>query len=126
MWKPTYIFYKELKIDENNVFTVNTLEKNEVENVIFKKNQEYPITGMAIKPDIVESDIVKVTDQKKNWRFKQKDTRTSWKKKKNRLRDLKIVNPETKTVTIPFKKNQKKISSPPLHKTCFSQYKNRK
>ena len=101
MWKPTYIFYKELKIDENNVFTVNTLEKNEVENVIFKKNQEYPITGMAIKPDIVESDIVKVTDQKKTWRFKQKDTRTSWKKKKNRLRDLKIVNPETKPVTIP-------------------------
>ena len=45
---------------------MNTLEKNEVENVIFKKNQEYPITGMAIKPDIVESDIVKVTDQKKN------------------------------------------------------------
>ena len=29
-----------------------------------KKNQEYGITGMAVKPDIVDSDIVKVTDQK--------------------------------------------------------------
>ena len=26
--------------------------------------------------------------------------------------DLKIVNPETKTVTIPFKKNQKQIAQP--------------
>ena len=29
-----------------------------------KKNKEYAITGMTIKPDIVDSDIVKVTDQK--------------------------------------------------------------
>ena len=39
-------------------------KKNEVENVVFKKNQEYAITGMTIKPDVLESDIVKVTDQK--------------------------------------------------------------
>ena len=59
-------FNKELKIDENNVFTVIILKKNEVENIIFKKNQEYAITGMAIKPDIVDSDLLKVTDKKKN------------------------------------------------------------
>ena len=29
------------------------------------KNQEYAITGMAFKPDIVDSDIVKVTAQKR-------------------------------------------------------------
>ena len=63
--KPTHIFKKELKIDENNVFTVIILKKNEVENIIFKKNQEYAITGMAIKPDIVDSDLLKVTDKKK-------------------------------------------------------------
>ena len=63
--KPTHIFNKELKIDENNVFTVIILKKNEVENIIFKKNQEYAITGMAIKPDIVDSDLLKVTDKKK-------------------------------------------------------------
>ena len=62
--KPTHIFNKELKIDEN-VFTVIILKKNEVENIIFKKNQEYAITGMAIKPDIVDSDLLKVTDKKK-------------------------------------------------------------
>ena len=36
----------------------------------------------------------------------------SWKKNKTDL-DLKIVNPEIKTVTIPFQKNQKKIAPPP-------------
>ena len=48
--------------------------------------------------------------------------------------DLKIVNTETKTITIPFKKNQKKIAPPappppPPHtpyKAYFLQYKNRK
>ena len=33
----THIFYKELKTDGNNVFTANISEKNEIENVIFKK-----------------------------------------------------------------------------------------
>ena len=63
--EPAYIFYKELPTDEKNLFSLNISEKNEVENVIFKKNQEYAVTGMAIKPDIVDSDIVKVIDQKK-------------------------------------------------------------
>ena len=35
--EPTHIFFKELRIDKNNVFTANILKKNEVENVIFKK-----------------------------------------------------------------------------------------
>lgn len=35
--EPTHIFFKELRIDKNNVFTANILEKNEVENVILKK-----------------------------------------------------------------------------------------
>ena len=59
-----HVFYNELEIDGNNVFTANISQENEVENVLFKKNKEYAITGMTIKPDIVDSDIVKVTDQK--------------------------------------------------------------
>ena len=62
--KPIHIFYKELEIDGNNVFTANISQENEVENVLFKKNKEYAITGMTIKPDIVDSGIVKVTDKK--------------------------------------------------------------
>ena len=63
--KPINIFYKEQEIDGNNVFTVNISQENGVENVLFKKKKEYAITGMTIKADIVDSDIVKLTDQKK-------------------------------------------------------------
>ena len=31
-----HIFYKEIAVDENNSFTVNTAEENEVEEVRFK------------------------------------------------------------------------------------------
>ena len=84
--KPIHIFYKELEIDGNNVFTANISQENEVENVLFKKNKEYAITGMTIKPDIVDSGIVKVTDKKKTWKCKQKNAIISWKKKQNRFR----------------------------------------
>ena len=41
---------------------------------------------MTIKPDIVDSDKVKVIDPKKTWKFKQKNTRISWKRKRTRFR----------------------------------------
>ena len=59
-----HIFYNELEIDENNVFTANILQETEVENVLFKKNKEHAITAMAIKPYVVDSDIVKVINKK--------------------------------------------------------------
>ena len=59
-----HIFYNELEIDENNVFTANILQETEVENVLFKKNEEHAITAMAIKPYVVDSDIVKVINKK--------------------------------------------------------------
>ena len=62
--EPVHIFYNELKIEGNNIFTANISQENEVENVLFNKNKEYAITGMTIKPDIVDSDIVKVINQK--------------------------------------------------------------
>ena len=34
-----HIFYKELPIDEDKIFTANILEENEVEEVEFKKSK---------------------------------------------------------------------------------------
>ena len=42
--EPIHIFYKELSVDENNTFTADITEKNEVENVRFKKSLEYAVT----------------------------------------------------------------------------------
>ena len=63
--EPAYIYYKELAADKKNIFTANIAEKNEVENVKFSKSQEYGVTGMTIIPDIKDSSILKVTNEKK-------------------------------------------------------------
>ena len=48
--EPTYIYYKKLAADKENIFTANIAE-NEVENVKFSKFCKYGATGMAIDPD---------------------------------------------------------------------------
>ena len=48
-------------MDENNIFTADITEKNEVENVTFKKSLEYAVTGLSINQDI-SSELVTVTD----------------------------------------------------------------
>ena len=116
--EPAYIFYKELPTDEKNLFSSNISEKNEVENVIFKKNQEYAVTGIAIKPDIVDSDIVKVIDQK-NLQSLSKRIQELGKKYKEPDLDLKISNPETKDLVIPFQKKSE-TDCPPIKLTFFN------
>ena len=74
--EPIHIFYNELEIDGSNVFTANVSQEIEVGNVSFNKNKEYAITGMTIKADIVDSDIVKLTDQKK---LESSSKRIRWK-----------------------------------------------
>ena len=59
--EPIHIFYKELPADENNIFTADIAEKNEVENIKFKTFQEYAMTGLSRNQDI-GSELVTVTD----------------------------------------------------------------
>ena len=56
--EPIHNFYKELTVAENNIFTANTTEKNEVENVRFKKSVVYAVTGLLINQDINTTLIV--------------------------------------------------------------------
>ena len=50
-----------ITVDENNIFTANSAEKNEVEEVKLKKLKKYVITGLSIKEDI-NSSVVAETD----------------------------------------------------------------
>ena len=63
--EPAFIFYRELPTDEENIFSLNISGKNEVENVKISKSLEYGITGMTVKPDIGNSGLVKVKDERK-------------------------------------------------------------
>ena len=71
---------------------------------------------MTIKPDIVDSDKVKVIDPKKLESLSKRIQELVEREKEPDL-DLRIVNPETKTVTIPFQKKSEKDCPPlPPHK----------
>ena len=50
--EPVHLFYKELSVDENNIFVVNLTKTNEVEDIKLKKSREYPVTGLSINQDI--------------------------------------------------------------------------
>ena len=58
---PVHIFFKELEIDQDNTFIVNVSQENEVE--VFNTDTEYAVTGMVIKPDIADSELVKITKE---------------------------------------------------------------
>ena len=62
--EPIHIFYKELPVDGNNIFTANLAKKNEVEVFTFTKSRKYAITDLSINQDI-DSDLIMLTDTRK-------------------------------------------------------------
>ena len=87
--EPIHIFYKELPVDENNIFTANITEKNEVENDIDRLN-------------FLSNSIQNLVNEKK-----EPDL------------GLKISNPETKDIIIPFQKRSA-TDCPPIKLTFYN------
>ena len=92
--EPVHIFYKELSTHDNNIFTADITEKNEVENVKLKKSLKYAVTGLSInhnigtnfdRQNLLSNAIQKLVKEKKDPDL-----------------DLKISNPETKDLITPF------------------------
>ena len=100
--EPIHIFYNELETDSNNVFTANISQENEVGNVLFD-NKEYAVTGMIIKPKLVDSELLKVINTKELERISE-EIQEKIKEYKEPNLNLTISNPETKTLVIPFQK----------------------
>ena len=100
--EPIHIFCKQLPVDEDNIFTADIRQKNEVENVKFKKSLEYVVTGLSINQDI-GSALVPVTDIDQQ-NFLSNTIQKLVKEKKDPDLDLKITNPETKDIIIRLKK----------------------
>ena len=99
-----HIFYRELPLDENNVFTATLVEKNKVEEVLFKKSKEYAITGLSINQDI-DSALVAVADIEKQEAISNLIQKLVKEKKEPDL-DLKIYCEEAFEKLIPFEKKE--------------------
>ena len=103
---PSYIYFKEIKIDQDNTFTANFSEENEIENVKFNKENEYGITGLTINVDLPDKKILKIENEKEQKRISEEI--------QNFINDVKepdltlyISHSETLTIKIPFiKKNE--------------------
>ena len=46
------VFYKELLVDEDNIFSANLTKNNEIEQIKFKKSKIYFISGLSIDQDL--------------------------------------------------------------------------
>ena len=98
---PVHIFFEELEIDQDNTFTANVSQENEVENVVFKTDKEYAVIGMVIKPDITDSELVKIENTNDKI---SKEIQELIKNYKDPDLTLNISNQETKTLLLPFVK----------------------
>ena len=89
------------------MFSQQIFQKNEVENVKFRKSQEYGIRSMSIKPDNDNSFLVKAFDESK-LKFLSKKIQELVKTKKEPDLNLKISHSEIKDVIILFQKKSEK------------------
>lgn len=102
---PAHIFYKELKIDQDNIFTANISKENEIKNILFSDKKEYAITGLTIKPNSLDSDPTKIkTDKELD--IIRKEIQELIKDYKERDLTLSIYNPETKTLLLRITKKK--------------------
>ena len=92
-----HIFFKELEIEQDNTFTANVPQENQVEKVVFNTDKEYAVTGMLIKPDIANSELVKIENTNKLDKI-SKEIQELIKSYKDTDLILSISNPETRLV----------------------------
>ena len=60
-----YIYFKEIDIDQNETFTADFSKKNEIENAVFNKENEYGITGLNINSIVSDSEFLEIENEKK-------------------------------------------------------------
>ena len=114
----SYIFFKEINIDEDQSFTADFSKTNEIEEIIFKEENEYGINGLSINVNLPDEKLLKIENLKEQKRISEEIQQIIKDYKEPDL-ILFISNPETKTITIPFiKKNESDL--PKIKLTYFN------
>ena len=105
---PAYIYFKEIDIDQNETFTADFSKKNEIENVVFNKKNEYGITWLNINSVVSDSEILKIENEKEQRKISE-EIQELIKAYKEPDFTLTVSNTETKAMEIPFVKKMKVI-----------------
>ena len=61
---PSHIYFKEIEVDQDNTFTANFSKENEIEEVLFDKENEYRITGLSINSILLDEKLIKIENVK--------------------------------------------------------------
>ena len=96
---PSHIDFKEIDIDQDQTFTVNFSKENEIENVVFDKDNEYAITGLKINVKLPDKKKLKIENVKEQNRTSS-EIQEIVKNYKEPDSTLFISHPETKTIEI--------------------------
>ena len=106
---PSYIYFKEINIDQDNTFTANLSKDNEIEKVVFNKENEYGVSGLNINAVLPDEKILKIENKREHDKISQ-EIQESIKQNKEPNLTFIISHPETKSIEIPFvKKNETEL-----------------
>ena len=103
---PSYIYLKEINIDQDKSFTAEFSKEHEIEEVLFNKENEYRVTGLTINSIFPDKKIIKIENVKEQKRISNETQELIENYKQSDLTFF-ISHPETNTITIPLvKKNE--------------------
>ena len=112
---PASIYFKEIDNDQNDTSTADFSKENEIENVVFNKENEYGITGLNINSVVPDSEILKIEIEKAQKKVSE-EIKELIKVYKEPDLTLTLSNTETKTIEIPFvKKNESDLPKKKYH-----------
>ena len=114
----SHIYFKEIDIDHDQTFTVKFSKENKIENVVFDKDNEYVITGLKISVELPDKNILKIENVEEQNRVSG-EIQEIIKNYKEPDLTLFMSHPETKTIEIPFVKNNK-ADLPKIKLTYFT------
>ena len=113
---PSYIYFNQIDIDQDNTFTANLSKVNEIEKVVFNIENKYGVSGLNINVDLPDEKILKLDNKKEQEKISQEIQELIKQNKEPNLTFI-ISHPETKSIEIPFVKiNQTEL---PKEKLTF-------
>ena len=66
---PSYIYFKEINIDQDKSFTADFSQENEIEEDLLNKENEYGITGLTINSILSDKKNLKIENVKEQERI---------------------------------------------------------
>ena len=66
---PSYIYFKEINIDQDKSFTADFSQENEIEEDLLNKENEYGITGLTINSILPDKKNLKIENVKEQERI---------------------------------------------------------